>query len=148
MDLRDLPPKADPKGGSTRTPTGGVPLREYQEYVAANGTIWKMATSILSGLFIMSIVAYFTALQAKGVSHVEMTSYVGDFYKDKELLIAAQNIRQDQDIGKLIGGEEHITVRLNSIDVELATDKKDIDELRTKMELLGNYLEELRKSKR
>jgi hypothetical protein len=154
MDIYDLAPRKDPKGGSPRTPSGGVPLRTYQEYSQVNGngngTIWKMATSLLSGLVIGLLVAWFSAMQTKGVSGKDMQDYVDRFspyLKDKDT-INAHNSIQDQQIGELRGGDERINARLNALDVKLVGDERDISDLKNKLDLATNYLEELKKGKR
>src|SRR6476646_1142968 len=120
MQLRDLPAKYDPKGGSPRTPTGGIPVRELQQYAVGNGngTIWKVATSLLAGLFISMTVAYFTALQNKGITQRDMQEYVDKFspYSHDKEVIALQQQNQDEKIGVLIGQKDRIFDRLKMIE--------------------------------
>ena len=151
MDLLDLPPTKDIKGGSPRTPSAGIPVRAMQQYNGngnGNGTIWKVSTSLLAGLFVSMVVAYFTALQGRGVSRTEMEDYVkGYAARDKELL-ALQQSTQDRQIGVLEGktdrlfdltkmlGEKHIGYEAHFIEID------------GKFKLLGDYMEAQKTPKR
>ena len=152
MDLRDLPPRKDPKGGSPRTPSSGIPLRTVQQYSNGNGngTIWKMATSILAGVNIGLVAAYFTALQSRGVSQREMQEYVDKFspYSQDKGLLSEHNINQDKDIGILKGQTERL-FNLSGMNNEahITYDNK-LSDLYKKLDTITNYLEEEKKVKR
>ena len=148
MDLKDLPPRKDPKGGA-KTPSGGISLREYQQQTEApffqesQATIWKMAASGFASLFVGMSIAWFTAMQGKGISRAEVEQYMRDsspYARDKDTL-ALHNANQDEQIGKLIGGDERISIRLNTIDIKISTNEKDIADMKSRLEYLANYLE-------
>jgi hypothetical protein len=148
MELKDLPPKHDPKGGSPKTPYP-MPVSEYYQYTNG-GTIWRMATSMLAGLVIGLLVAWWTATQSKGVTEAQMERFVQDYSpyaKDKELL-ASHNSIQDQQIGELRGSEDKIMTRLSTLDFKVSSDEKDIVDIRNKIDLTANFIEELKKPKR
>jgi len=151
MELRDLSPKKDPKGGSPRTPSGGIPLRTVQEYVAnGNGTIWKMATSILAGLVIGLVVAYFTALQGKGSTQKDVQEYVEKFspYSHDKEVIALQQQNQDKEIGILHGFKDRIFDRLNKIEEKQFGYDRDIADHDKKIKTIADYMEAEKTPKR
>ena len=145
MDLRDLPPRKDPKGGSPRTPSSGIPLRTVQQYSNGNGngTIWKMATSILAGVNIGLVAAYFTALQSKGVSQKDMQEYVDKFspYSQDKKELSLQQQNQDKELGTLSGQTERIFTRLNTFEEWKIQVTRDIQDQDSKIKLLTNYIE-------
>ena len=151
-ELRDLVPRKDPKGGSPRTPSSGIPLRTVQQYSNGNGngTIWKMATSILAGVNIGLVAAYFTALQSRGVNQREMQEYVDKFspYSQDKALLAEHNSNQDKEIGILSGHKDRIFDRLQMIESKHIEYEGKFSDLYKKMDTIANYLEEEKKVKR
>ena len=149
MDLYDIPPRKDPKAGSPRTPSGGIPVRAIQQYNGnGNGTIWKVSTSLLAGLFVSMVVAYFTALQGKGISRDDMEKYVKDYSaRDKELL-AIQQSNQDRQIGVLEGKTDRLSDLMKMFGEKHATYEAHFIELDGKFKLLGDYMEAQKTPKR
>ncbi len=151
----DLEPSKDPKGGSPRTPTAGIPVREYQEYVAMppNGNhvgVWRMIAAggwgLVGGLFL----AWLTALQSKGVTQKEMQDYDKEyslFAQQKEGL-SQRNQTQDDKIGTLQGLQQANIAKLGSHDAKLHDDERDITELQNKVKQFGDFVDELRKAKK
>ena len=151
--IRDLEVRNDVKGGSPRTPSGGVPVREYQDYVVANGYgngVWKTLAGAAGGLWIMSLVAWWTAFQQKGVTQKEMQDY------DKEYSLFAQqrdgltqrNQIQDGQIGALQALQQANISRLNTYETKFHDDERDITELQNKVKQFGDFIDELRKAKK
>ncbi len=149
--LRDLEPRRNPKGGSPRTPTGGIPAREYQEYAqplptTVNGTgLWKMLTTGVSGLFIGMTVAWFGALQSKGVTQKDLHDYVLEFGRAKDEVLAIQQSNQDRQIGALTGKQDQIMERLNKAENNIDKCENGVqkvtDDLKNKMGTVADYLE-------
>ena len=148
--LRDLEPYGDVKGGSPRTPPGGIPVSEYQSYampVNGNG-VWKAIATGLGGLVVGLLVAWFTAFSGKGVTQKELQEYVDRWSQSKEAIIAAQQSNQDRDIGVLQGKQERILDRVNGHDNKINELEHGQIEFKTKLDLVATYLEEERKGKK
>ncbi len=147
IPVRDLPPRYDVKGGSPRTPTGGIPVSEFQQYVAPmNGTgLWKMLTTGVSGLFIGMTVAWFGALQSKGVTQKDLHDYVLEFARAKDEVLSVQQSNQDRQIGILTGKQDQIMERLNKAENNIDKCENGVqkvsDDLKNKMGTVADYLE-------
>jgi len=129
--LRDLEPRYDVKGGSPKTPIP-IPLKELQGVINAgdddNG-LWKAATTGACGLVIGMTVAWWTALQAKGMTQGE-----------KEF-IALQQTTQDEKIGALMGLKDRIFDRLKMIEEKHISYDRDMSDCDNKIKMLTNYIE-------
>ena len=148
--LRDLAPRYDVKGGSPRTPSGGVPVREYEQYVSnGNGNgVWKAIATGLGGLVIGLLLAWFTAYSGKGVTLKEMQEYV-----DKYLpVLPKDQALQTAQIGELRGKQERIADRLSSLENNEKVDEKEVTEFKTEQrknnDLVATYIDEQRKAKK
>ena len=151
--LRDLEPLRNPLGGSPKSPPRGIPLAEFQEYPTptpqpititnGNGTIWKVTTSGLAGLFIGMTVAWFTATQNKGVTQKDMQDYVDRFspYSHDKEIIALQQASQDEKIGALNGFKDRLFDRIKTIEEDRIIEKRDVADHDNKIKLLTNYIE-------
>jgi len=160
MRLQDLPPRHDPKGGSPRTPPGGIRVGDLAQYPPdtplptvihhANGTIWKVWVSILATALVGITVAYFTALRSQGVSRNELEEYVNKFspYSHDKEVIALQQQSQDKAIGSLDGLKDRIFDRLNKVEIKDSEQDRDIADHDKKIKTLADYLEEEKKVKR
>ncbi len=151
--LRDLTPRGDVKGGSPRTPSAPIPVREYQEYVATNGNeavnkLLLASCTGLAGLFIGSMLAWWTALQGKGVTQKEMQDYIIQYFSTERRVIAEHTSQQDGYIGQLQGKQEKIVQDLAECKSAQKEHDRDITEIREKMKLAANYLEEQQKVKK
>ncbi len=153
--LRDLEDRRDVKGGSPRTPSGGVRVSEYQEYVAPimNGNhvaLWKMLASGGWGAAAGILIAYFTAMQSKGVTTKEMQDYDKEYslFAQQREGIASRNTAQDQQIGVLQGIQQSNIGRLNTHDTKFHDDERDIEDLKGKVKRFGDYIEESYKAKK
>ena len=137
--MRDLEPRFDPKGGSPKTPIP-IPVKDLQAYVETTGVddsgLWKAATTGACGLLIGMTVAWWTALQSKGMTQGE-----------KEF-IALQQSMQDEKIGQLMGHKDRIFDRLNTIEAKHIEFENSITDAKGKIRDFGNYVEEQRKAKR
>ncbi len=127
---KDLPPRYDIKGGSPRSPTPPISVQEYQQYTqpVSNGTgVYKTLAGAAGGLWIMSMVAYWTAFQGKGITRDElrneMKEYKDSIYKD----ISTTNTQ----IGELKGREEQTAQRLSKVEFQQITDGRDFTEFKT-----------------
>lgn len=145
--FRDLPPKGDPKGGSPRTPSGGVPVREYQEFTTANGNgVWKTLAGAAGGLWIMALLAWWTAYSGKGVTQEKLEDYVdkhSPYLMDKGAIIQSQQA-QDTQIGMLAGKQERMNERLGVVESDMKTESKDIEGMKHDIKLVSDYLEQLK----
>jgi hypothetical protein len=141
--MRDLVPLHDPKGGSPRSPARGIPVKELVHYTNGNGTVWKVWVSILCSLLVGMIIAWYTALQGKGVSPIEMQSYVEKYtpYSHDKELIALQQSSQDTKIGELMGKVDRIFDRLTKMDEKNLSYDRDILDDDHKIKLLTDYIE-------
>ncbi len=129
---RDLPPRYDVKGGSPRSPTPPISVQEYQQYTQPTQTIsngsgvYKTLAGAAGGLWIMSMVAYWTAFQGKGITRDElrneMKEYKDSIYKD----ISTTN----KEIGELKGREEQTAQRLSKVEFQQITDGRDFSEFK------------------
>jgi len=152
--LRDLSEHRDVKGGSPRTPSGGVRVADYQEYSGAmNGnhaSFWKALATGQAGLIVGLILAYFTALQSKGVTQKEMQDYDKEYsiYAQAKEGISQRNQTQDNQIGTLQGIQQTNITKLSAHDTKLHDDEKDILELQGKVKRFGDFIEEQWKAKK
>ncbi len=152
----DLEPSKDPKGGSPRTPTAGIPVREYQEYVApitVTGNhvgVWRMIAAggwgLVGGLFL----AWLTALQSKGVTQEKMQEYDKEYslYAQQKEGINQRNQTQDEKLGILQGLQQANIAKLSTHDGKLHDEDRDIIELQNKVKQFGDFVDELRKAKK
>ncbi len=147
--FRDLTPRRDVKGGSPRTPVGGVPVRDYQEYVVSNGNgVWKAIATGLGGLVCGLLVAWFTAFMGKGVNQKEMEDYIRDhspYAYDKQVLTEHNSI-QDNKIGSLEGKQERTVDRVNKLENDVDKCDRELQtltaEMKTKMGTVADMLEQ------
>ncbi len=148
---RDLPPRYDVKGGSPRTPTRGIPVAEYQAQMQLppmNGKgLWQMLTTGSAGLLIGFIVAWWTALQGRGVTQKEMQDYVDRFSQSKDLIVAAQQSTQDVQIGESKGKIDRIGQQINDVQLKLRDHERDFGELKTKLDIVADMLEQQKAKK-
>ena len=146
--LRDLAPRYDVKGGSPRTPSGGVPVREYEQYVSNGNGVWKAIATGLGGLVIGLLLAWFTAYSGKGVTLKEMQEYV-DKYSP---VLPKDQALQTAQIGELRGKQERIADRLNSLENNEKVDEREVTEFKTEQrknnDLVATYIDEQRKAKK
>ncbi len=150
MPFKDLPPKGDVRGGSPRTPTAGIPVSEYQAYVApTNGHgVWRALACGLAGLNIALLLAWWTAFQAKGISQKDMQEYVSSYYTTEKRVIAEHTSRQDENIGSLMGKQEKLFEYVAEMKSNQKDHDRDITEIKAKLKLTGDYLEEQLKVKK
>lgn len=74
MELRDLPPRRDPKGGSPKTPAMGIPISQYEAETLPNGhaaIVWRTIAMIEMAIISTAAVA-FLALGIDNVKHSEI----------------------------------------------------------------------------
>src|SRR5215472_5921463 len=79
MELSDLTPQKDPKGGSPKSPYPPPSASDYQAQVPIvhqNGTVWKVLAAAGWGTVLPLLGMWWTALQSKGVSYRDMQEYV------------------------------------------------------------------------
>ncbi len=150
MPFKDLPPGGDVKGGSPRSPTGGIPVRDYQEYVATNGYgngVWKTLAGAAGGLWIMSILAWWTAFQSKGISQNELREFMRDYKQG----IAEHVTAVDTQIGITQGKLEKIQSDLSHVQYQQVSDENNFSEFKAETrksnELVAGYLEQLKVKK-
>ena len=151
MQLRDLSPEKDPKGGSPKTPMGGIPVRDFPqnyqmgpEYPVTNGYgVWRAIATGLGGLVIGLTVAWFTAIQNKGVSQSVVEDYVDKHspYLMDKAVITEHNSAQDRQIGQLEGKQERMQERIGKMDEKHVGYENDISDLKSKIKLLTDYIE-------
>jgi DNA-binding transcriptional MerR regulator len=96
----------------------------------------------------MSLLAWWTAFQSKGVTQKELQEYVDRWSQSKEAIVATQQANQDRDIGTLMGKGERIIDRMNVSEGKINELEHGQIEFKTKLDLVANYLEEERKAKK
>src|SRR5262249_8717476 len=138
----------DPKGGSPRTPSGGIRLSEIPTpppmpiEIHHNGVgVWKAIAGMLATALAGMTGMYFTARSEQGVKQEEMHAYV-------QLVTESRNAQQDKDIGSLIGFKDRIFDRLNNLENYNVIDTSEKNEMKQKMKWLGDTLEAEQKAKR
>lgn len=146
MNLPDLPPQKDPKGGSPKTPLPtslSKMLKDLQQseptdYIVTTNTngIWRAIATGLGGLLLGMTVAWFTAFQSRGVSQKEMEEYVRQNQVDQERHILTRSEMQEfvRDASPWAFDKQAIVNRLAGHD-------QQIGELRTKIDLAAGVIE-------
>lgn len=141
--FRDLPPKKDPKGGSPKTPRP-TSLSQFQyEYpptgetpILLNGNgIWKAIATGLGGLLVGMTVAWFTALQYRGVSQRDIEEIIRDsqIEQEKHLLSRTEMHEYVKEYSPWSFDKQAVISRL-------ATQDQNIGELRTKIDLAADVI--------
>ncbi len=145
----------DVKGGSPKTPIGGIPVQEFQQYSTythGNG-VWKAIATGLGGIVMGLLLAWFTAYQSKGVTQKEMQEYVERFspYSQQKDVLSAQQATQDRQIGELQALSSRAFDRVTTLDSKLHDNDREIIELRnevkTKMDIVATLLEQQKAKK-
>ncbi len=152
----DLEPQKDPKGGSPRTPTAGIPVREYQEFIApmpTNGNhaaVWRVIAASGWSLLLGVLLAWFTAWTGKGISFKDLQEYEDKYspYVQERSLLAEHNRLQDTNIGALQGVQQRNVERLNEFAAKFHDNDHDITDLQNKVKLFGDYVDGLRNPKK
>ncbi len=155
LPLRDLTDYRDVKGGSPKTPAGGIPravVSDYQDVVIhpPNG-VWRAIACGLAGLNVGLVTALFAALSNKGVTTKEMQEYVKDFSpynKDVEHLLTEHNLYQDTAIGVLTGKQDKITERLSVQEATQKEQDRDLTDCKKGMKNAADFIEESRKGRK
>lgn len=144
MPFKDLPSWGDVKGGSPRTPISGVPISEYQAYVAnGNGNgVWKAIATGLGGLVVGLLLAWFSAFQKQGVTEPRMQEYV-----DKYSPIMPKDIATlSGQIGELRAKNEESSRRLYKVESDVDKCDRELQSLtsdvKTKMGTVADMLEQ------
>ncbi len=141
--FRDLEPWDDVKGGSPRTPSGGVPVREVQEYSThVNETgVFKMLAGAAGGLWIMTMLAWWTAFQGRGITREELRNEMKE-YKDT---ISKDIATSTNSIGRLEGEVGKITTDLQGIQYRQLTDEQNFTEFKAEQKqsnkLVADWME-------
>lgn len=151
--LRDMEDFRDVKGGSPRTPARGIPVSEYQEYVMPNGNhvaLWKMLASGGWGVAAGILLAYFNAMQSKGVTQKEMQDYDKEYslFAQQKDGITQRNQTQDNQIGTLQGIQQSNIAKLAAHDTKFHDDERDIIDLQNKVKLFADYIDAIRMPKK
>lgn len=145
--LTDLAPRYDIKGGSPRSPPRGIPVADVVEYsqpMNGNG-VWKTLAGAAGGLWIMSLLAWWTAFQNRGVTQQELHEYVKDYWTPEKTIIAAQQSTQDQSLGELKGATNKNSEQIISLGNRLRDDERDLEGMKTKMSTVADMLEKAKK---
>ncbi len=141
--LKDLEPRYDVKGGSPRTPSGGIPVREVQEYtpVVNESGVFKMLAGAAGGLWIMAMLAWWTAFQGRGITREELRNEMKE-YKDT---ISKDMATSTNSIGRLEGEVGKITTDLQGIQYRQLTDEQNFTEFKAEQKqsnkLVADWME-------
>ncbi len=141
--LRDLPPRYDVKGGSPRSPPGGIPVREVQEYtpIVNESGVFKMLAGAAGGLWIMAMLAWWTAFQGRGITREELRNEMKE-YKDT---ISKDMTTSTTSIGRLEGEVGKITTDLQGIQYRQLTDEQNFTEFKAEQKqsnkLMADWME-------
>ncbi len=146
--LRDLTDHRDVKGGSPRTPSVGVPVAEYQQYVNQSQqpnhvAVWRVLATSGWSLLAGTLLAWFTAWQGKGISMKDLQDYEDKYspYMQQKETLAMHNQVQDTQIGVLQGIQQRNIEKINSYDGKFHDAERDIIDLQNKVKLFGDYIE-------
>ncbi len=129
-------------------------MADYQEYVAPmNGNhiaLWRMLASGGWGLAAGILLAYFNAMQSKGVTTKEMQDFDKEYslYAKEKESIFQHNQTQDGQIGTLQGIQQSNIARMSAHDAKFHDDERDIEELKGKVKRFGDFIEEQWKAKK
>lgn len=144
MDLRDLPPRRDPKGGSPRTPTTGIPVADYQAYSTNGNGVWKALAAGAGGLWVMSMVALLGMWAKQGVTQQQLEDYVdkhSPYLMDKVAISQHQSI-QDTELGRIAGRQERVIERLGVLESDLKNQTHEVEGIKHDIKLVSDYLEQ------
>ncbi len=96
------------------------------------------------------LLAYFNAVQSKGVNEKQMQDYDKDYslYAQAKEGIALRNQTQDNQIGALQGIQKTNIDKLSIHDSKFHDDERDIEELKGKVKRFGDFIEETWKAKK
>ncbi len=141
--------REDVKGGSPRTPSVGIPVAEYQQYVNGNGSgVWRTIACGLGGLIVGLLLAWFTAMQNKGVTQKDMQEYVDKYSPVMPKDITSQAVQ----VSEIRANQQGIFSRLGTLENNERTDEKEVTEFKTETrknnDSWANYIEEQRKAKK
>lgn len=155
--LRDLEPRYDVRGGSPKTPVPPFSQAEYQQYSMpttehGNG-VWKVLATGAVSLLLGFVVAWWTALQGRGVTPNELHEYVKEYspWVLQKGAIEKQISEQTQQIGEIRGRQDGVLQRLSKVEFQLNTDERDFTKLESETkknnEIVTGYLESLKSKK-
>lgn len=140
-------------------------VSDYQQQMAApysNGVwMWRVIAAAGWGLVPGLVTALVGAYLHKGVPQEDLDKAKAEFREelhqyvkeyspyvfDKQGL-ADRNKEQDEKIGYLTGRQERVFERLNGLDTYNTIDMREKQEIQTKLKLLGDTLDALRKEKK
>lgn len=122
MELHDLPPARDPKGGSPKSPSP-IPVSQYESEVYGGGAFSKFTPIIISVLctaLIGMTIAWWTALSERGVNRRDMEEYVRTYspYVIDKGLIAEHQTTQDKEIARIGTVQSEVVKRLDKLEAE------------------------------
>jgi len=153
--LKDLVPQTDVTGGSPKTPVPGIPVSDYQSLIVSDSFgVWKVVATGACSLLLGFIVAWWTALQSRGITQKELQDYAEKYLATRSSveILTQQQARQDSEIGNLIGYKDRTTERLNANESKIRENEHDLIQFKTdtqtKINLATDYLEEIRKGKK
>ena len=128
--LRDLDVRRDVKGGSPRTPTPPISQAEYQQYSSPmdlGNSVWKTLAGAAGGLWIMSLLAWWSAFQGKGITRDELRNEMKE-YKDS---IAKDMATSNTQIGEVKGQVGKMATDLQQVQYRQLTDEQNFTEFKT-----------------
>lgn len=116
MELRDLMPKGDVKGGNP--PKSPYPPMEVSEFSERTSKAYPIIISILSTGLIGMTVAWWTALSERGVTRRDMEEYVRLYspYVIDKAGIAEHQSNQDKEIARLGANQLEVLRRLDKLE--------------------------------
>lgn len=152
MQVRDLSPKKDPKGGATKTPrpipVSGLPRMSIQNpFKTTNDGFWKITLGNILGPIIVIITVVFAAGR--------VNERLDSIWSWKESV--DRRFEHYDDVGTKaltahIGTEELKQIeqdrRINNIEHQLDGVVPDVREIKTKIDIVTNLLKEQQASKR
>lgn len=153
MEIRDLSPQKDPKGGSPRTPRP-TPVREFQEayppaeppIMVSNGNgagLWKAIAGVVVGLLAGMTVAWFTAFHERGVTRVEMEEFTQKTHAEMEQHVkdALPKYITRQEMEEYVKTYSPWVFDKQVIVSRLAAQDQQIGEVRTKIDLATKVID-------
>ncbi len=128
--LKDLAPRYDVKGGNPKSPTPPYSVQEYQQYtqpVMNGGSVWKTLAGAAGGLWIMSLLAWWSAFQGKGITRDELRNEMKEYKDSISKDIATTNTQ----LGELKGKQDAVIKDLGNVQYKQLTDERDFVEFKT-----------------
>lgn len=135
-----------------RTPPGGIRVSEYQDAYPPDGSwvnkLLLATTTGLSGALCGTLLALYVARDNRGVTQEKMQEYVSTYDAAEKRASSEHTTHQDEGIGELRGKQEKLFSSFNDMQFTIKEHDRDLTEIKGKLKLAADYMEEQSKVKR